>query len=61
MIKYPSSTFIDKACSDSTEGAGIFDGDLLVVDDQTSVINPLWFYRMVCSYRKQASKRSRGT
>ena len=32
LIDHPSSTFIGKACGDSMEGVGIFDGDLLIVD-----------------------------
>ncbi|SGY95971.1 LexA family protein [Moritella viscosa] len=32
LIEHPSSTFIGKACGDSMEGVGIFDGDLLIVD-----------------------------
>jgi len=32
LVEHPSSTFIGKACGDSMEGVGIFDGDLLIVD-----------------------------
>lgn len=32
LIEHPSATFIGKACGDSMEGVGIFDGDLLIVD-----------------------------
>ncbi|QFI38147.1 S24 family peptidase [Moritella marina ATCC 15381] len=32
LIDHPSATFIGKACGDSMEGVGIFDGDLLIVD-----------------------------
>lgn len=32
LIEHPNATFIGKACGDSMEGVGIFDGDLLIVD-----------------------------
>ena len=32
LIKHPSATFIVRVSGDSMTGAGIFDGDLLVVD-----------------------------
>lgn len=32
LIKHPSATFIGKACCDSMEGVGIFNGNLLIVD-----------------------------
>jgi len=32
LIEHPSATFICKACGDSMQGVGIFDGDLLIVD-----------------------------
>ncbi|MDN3698011.1 MULTISPECIES: S24 family peptidase [Vibrio] len=32
LVDHPSATFIGKACGDSMEGVGIFDGDLLIVD-----------------------------
>lgn len=32
LVKNPSSTFFGKASGSSMEGAGIFDGDLLIID-----------------------------
>jgi len=32
LVEHPSATFIGKACGDSMQGVGIFDGDLLIVD-----------------------------
>lgn len=32
LVKNPSATFLFRAAGDSMQGAGIFDGDLLVVD-----------------------------
>jgi DNA polymerase V len=32
LVRHPFRTFIQRAIGDSMEGAGIFDGDLLVVD-----------------------------
>ena len=32
LIKHPSSTFVVRASGDSMQGAGIFSGDLLIVD-----------------------------
>jgi len=36
LIEHPSATFLGKACGDSMEGVGIFDGDLLIVDRHVS-------------------------
>ncbi|MGD1523975.1 LexA family protein [Vibrio owensii] len=32
LVAHPSSTFIGRACGDSMQAAGIFDGDILIVD-----------------------------
>ena len=32
LIAHPRSTFIGRACGESMQGGGIFDGDLLIVD-----------------------------
>lgn len=32
LIRHPSATFYCRVCGDSMTGAGIFDGDLLIVD-----------------------------
>lgn len=34
LIQHPQRTFMQRAVGDSMEGAGIFDGDLLLVDRQ---------------------------
>lgn len=39
LIEHPSSTFIGRACGDSMQGVGIFDGDLLIVDRHVTVSN----------------------
>lgn len=39
LIDHPSSTFIGRACGDSMQGVGIFDGDLLIVDRFVTVSN----------------------
>lgn len=39
LVKNPAATFIVKACGDSMIGAGIHDGDLLVVDRSRNAID----------------------
>jgi DNA polymerase V len=39
LIKHPSATFFARASGDSMEGAGIYDGDLLIVDRSLDPIN----------------------
>ena len=37
LIKHPAATFFVRVAGDSMEGAGIFDGDLLIVDRAAEV------------------------
>lgn len=37
LVEYPSATFIGKADGHSMEGAGIFNGDILIVDRHVKV------------------------
>ena len=39
LIEHPSATYIGRACGESMQGVGIFDGDLLIVDRQVQVEN----------------------
>lgn len=39
LIEHPSATFIGQAAGDSMEGAGIFDGDILIVDRHVALEN----------------------
>ncbi|MCA2015598.1 translesion error-prone DNA polymerase V autoproteolytic subunit [Vibrio tritonius] len=39
LIEHPSATFIGRACGESMQGVGIFDGDLLIVDRHIQVEN----------------------
>ncbi|MDR2114913.1 MAG: translesion error-prone DNA polymerase V autoproteolytic subunit [Planctomycetaceae bacterium] len=39
LIKHPEATFFLRVCGDSMIGAGIFDGDLLIVDRSLSPIS----------------------
>ncbi|EJG2229777.1 translesion error-prone DNA polymerase V autoproteolytic subunit [Vibrio parahaemolyticus] len=39
LVEHPSATFIGRACGDSMQGVGIFDGDLLIVDRFVQVQN----------------------
>ncbi len=39
LVEHPSATFIGRACGDSMQGVGIFDGDLLIVDRHVQAQN----------------------
>lgn len=39
LIKHPAATFFVKACGDSMEGAGIFSGDMLIVDKSLEAVH----------------------
>lgn len=38
LIRHPNATFFLRACGDSMTGAGIYDGDLLVVDRAEAIV-----------------------
>lgn len=39
LIEHPSATFIARACGDSMQGVGIYDGDILIIDRHVTPSN----------------------
>ncbi len=42
LIDHPDTTFIIRVAGDSMTGAGIFDGDLLIVDRSLDAVTAIW-------------------